>query len=167
MADYFKIHKTRFTELGYWQIEAGCWSVVDLTDAKPAQVGQHYPTRQALLGNLEYYAAEFGCALARPKPLVSGDELMREAFRSLPVTRIQGTIFLPLPAALWRLCDEDGCGCICETCRADGSRGYWDTIAIAKDAPGRGYNDFTHLVHYPALHSPTVRKAKILEDAKL
>lgn len=60
------VHKTRFAELGYWKIEDGCWSVVDLTDGKTAQVGQHYPSKETLLANLENYASDFGCALAKP-----------------------------------------------------------------------------------------------------
>ena len=60
------IHKTRFKELGFWQIEPGCWSFVDLTD-KPAQVGAHYATKQELLANCEQYATEFGCDGATPK----------------------------------------------------------------------------------------------------
>lgn len=63
------IHKTRFTELGYWKVEDGCWSVVDLSDlSRPAQVGQKYPTKEALLGNLENYAFQFGCELAVANP---------------------------------------------------------------------------------------------------
>lgn len=61
------IHKTRFAELGYWMLDAGCWQVVDLTGDKPAQVGQFYPTKEALLGNLENYASEYGCELATPR----------------------------------------------------------------------------------------------------
>lgn len=64
------IHKTRFTELGYWKVEDGCWSVVDLSDlSRPAQVGQKYPTKEMLLANLENYAAEYGCELAN-KPVL-------------------------------------------------------------------------------------------------
>ena len=60
------IHETRFKELGFWQIEPGCWSFVDLTDT-PAQVGAHYATKAELLANCEQYATEFGCDGATPK----------------------------------------------------------------------------------------------------
>jgi len=60
------IYKTRFKELGFWQIEPGCWSFVDLTDT-PRQVGAHYATKAELLANCEQYATEFGCEGATPK----------------------------------------------------------------------------------------------------
>ena len=63
-----KTHKTRFTELGYWQIEPGCWQCVDLTGDRPAQVGYQYATKAELLANLEAYATEYGCENASPKP---------------------------------------------------------------------------------------------------
>lgn len=94
-------------------------------------------------------------------------EPIRDAVRCLPVTRYVDTIFIPLPVALWRPCDAgDGCGCICDVCQADGSRGYWDTLAVAKNAPSRGHNDFTWTVHHPALHDVSIRKARAAEDAR-
>jgi hypothetical protein len=62
-----KTHKTRFTELGYWQIEPGCWQCVDLTGDRPAQVGYQYATKAELLANLEAYATEYGCDRANPR----------------------------------------------------------------------------------------------------
>lgn len=80
-----------------------------------------------------------------------------DAVASLPVTRYKDAIFIPLPPALWRKA-LDG-GCCCDVCKADGTGGYWDTLAVGKDAPSLGHNDFTYTVHYPALHPPHVRKA--------
>jgi hypothetical protein len=62
-----KLHKTRFTEIGFTMVEPGCWQFVDLTDApdgdkdKMHQIGQHYPTKEQLMLNIERYAAEYGC----------------------------------------------------------------------------------------------------------
>ena len=74
-----KTHKTRFTELGYWQIEPGCWQCVDLTGDRPAQVGYQYATKAELLANLEAYATEYGCENASPKPRIymSGVDYLR------------------------------------------------------------------------------------------
>jgi len=36
---YPKVHRTRFAELGYWQVEPGCWSFVNFDeDGTPHQV---------------------------------------------------------------------------------------------------------------------------------
>jgi hypothetical protein len=61
------IHKTRFKELGYWKLGPGCWSVVDLNDGEPRQIGTKYATEKELLANLEAYATEYGCDDAMPK----------------------------------------------------------------------------------------------------
>jgi hypothetical protein len=61
-----KTHKTRFKELGFWNLEPGCWQVVDLSGDKPAQVGCHYSSKAELLANLEAYAYQFGCEDANP-----------------------------------------------------------------------------------------------------
>jgi hypothetical protein len=62
-----KTHKTRFKELGFWNLEPGCWQVVDVSGDKPAQVGCHYSSKAELLANLEAYATEYGCEGAQPK----------------------------------------------------------------------------------------------------
>jgi hypothetical protein len=68
------IHKTRFTELGFWNVPSspgkgpGFWQCVDLTGDRPAQVGYQYATKAELLANLEAYATEYGCENASPKP---------------------------------------------------------------------------------------------------
>ena len=54
-----KIHKTRFKELGYAQIDDDCWQFIDLSTGR--QVGQHYKTQYELLSNRGRYAAMFGC----------------------------------------------------------------------------------------------------------
>ena len=74
---YPRVHKTRFTELGYWNVPAApgkgpsFWQCVDLTGDKPAQVGTQYATKAELLANLEAYATEYGCENANPKPVLS------------------------------------------------------------------------------------------------
>ena len=65
---YPKVHRTRFAELGYWQVEPGCWSFVNFDeDGTPHQVGNKYVSKMELLSNLEGYAAEFGCDGAAKK----------------------------------------------------------------------------------------------------
>jgi hypothetical protein len=65
---YPKVHRTRFAELGYWQVEPGCWSFVNFDeDGTPHQVGHKYASKMELLFNLEGYAAEFGCDGAAKK----------------------------------------------------------------------------------------------------
>src|ERR1017187_5486216 len=72
----------------------------------------------------------------------------------LPITRINDTIFVPLPVELGRACPG---GCSCHFCKADGSHGYWDTLALSA-AGGQRHQDRTYTVHHPALHAPHVRK---------
>jgi hypothetical protein len=72
----------------------------------------------------------------------------------LPITRINDTIFLPLPVELWRACPG---GCSCQLCKADGSHGYWDTLALSA-VGGNCHQDRTYPVHHPALHAPYIRK---------
>lgn len=66
------VHKTRFSELGYWNVPSSpgegpsFWQCVDLTGDKPAQVGTQYATKAELLANLEVYATEYGCDNANP-----------------------------------------------------------------------------------------------------
>lgn len=55
------VRKTRFKELGFWQLEPGDWRFVDLTGDKPAQIGGGYATKAELLANVETKAVEFGC----------------------------------------------------------------------------------------------------------
>lgn len=70
ISGYPAIHKTRFSELGYWHLPGSpsLWQCVDLTGDKPAQVGTQYATEKELLANLEAYATEYGCDNANPKP---------------------------------------------------------------------------------------------------
>jgi hypothetical protein len=69
------IHKTRFTELGYWHLSGASsfWQCVDLTGDKPAQIGTQYATEKELLTNLEAYATEYGCDGANPKSPSAAD----------------------------------------------------------------------------------------------
>ena len=68
ITQYPKAHRTRFAELGYWQVEPGCWSFVNFDeDGAPNQVGNKYASKMELLSNLEGYAAEFGCDGAAKK----------------------------------------------------------------------------------------------------
>ena len=74
VSDFPITHKTRFTELGYWNVPAApgegpsFWQCVDLTGDKPSQVGTQYATKAELLANLEAYATEYGCENANPRP---------------------------------------------------------------------------------------------------
>jgi hypothetical protein len=72
----------------------------------------------------------------------------------LPITRINDTIFVPLPVELWRA--RPG-GCSCQFCKADGSHGYWDALALSA-VGGNRHQDRTYTVHHPALHAPHIRK---------
>jgi hypothetical protein len=76
---------------------------------------------------------------------------------SLPITRFEDTIFIPLPVELWRATPGGKCGC--QFCKADGSPGYWDTLALSAKR-GKERNDRTYTVHHPGLHSPDIRKKK-------
>ena len=75
------VHKTRFTELGFWNVPSSpgegpsFWQFVDLTGDKPAQVGYQYATKAELLANLEAYATEYGCENASPKPRIYMNEI--------------------------------------------------------------------------------------------
>jgi hypothetical protein len=88
---------------------------------------------------------------------------------SIEVTRVQNTIFIPLPPELWR---PTGDGfCICPTCKADYAKSgdrlvmnYWDTLAVPVPGP-RSADNRTWMVHYPELHSEVVRLAKQRDDA--
>lgn len=153
------IHKTRFAELGFTKIEPGCWSFVDVTDRdSPNKVGSHYPSREQLVSNIERYAAEYGCEGA-DKTLLQTRIEITPSMLSVPVTRIRDTIFIPLPPELWRRS-----GCVCPICKADGTGGYYDTLAVSA-VPSN--DDRTWTVHYPELHYEGVRKAHAyLPEAK-
>jgi hypothetical protein len=92
---------------------------------------------------------------------VSSEELLREAMRSIPVSRRGDTIFIPLPSALWV---ESSGQCICDFCKEDNSRGYWDTMAVAKNPENY---ERTWLVHFPELHREADRRARAAEDAEV
>jgi len=54
----FRVNKTRFADLGFSQIERGCWMFIDLeTDA---QIGPQYARKDELLADLSNFAAERG-----------------------------------------------------------------------------------------------------------
>jgi len=57
------IRPTRFPELGYRQDGPGLWRIYDRSEPTGA-VGPAYPSKAELFGDLERYAAEFGCPLA-------------------------------------------------------------------------------------------------------
>jgi hypothetical protein len=59
----FKIHRTRFTDLGYFNPFPGVWRFVWLADGPrpdgtPEAVGPTYRTKGELLGDLTSYAGE-------------------------------------------------------------------------------------------------------------
>lgn len=91
---------------------------------------------------------------------VSSEDMLREAMRGIPVHRVNDTIFIPLPSALW---SESSGQCICEFCKADNSPGYWDTMAVSKNPENY---EHTWLVHYPQLHRVSDRRARAAEDAE-
>jgi hypothetical protein len=75
------------------------------------------------------------------------------------ITRVKDTIFVPLPRALWRECAG---GCSCRFCSATGrseSPAYWDTLAIAVNAPDKASHDYAWTVHYPELHGARPKRA--------
>lgn len=145
---YDRIVKTRFTELGYTMIEPGCWQHIDLTGDEPHQVGGHYPTRAALVGDTERYASEFGCEGAEPRTQMPEVPNLN----GIAVTRVKDTIFIPLPPELWRKAGD----CVCPTCKADETGGYWDTLAVSAIKEN---DERTWQVHYPELHNQVVRRA--------
>lgn len=60
-----KINSTKYAELRYALQEPGLWRFI----ADSHVVGPQYPTREALLNDLERYAYQFGCAGASLPPL--------------------------------------------------------------------------------------------------
>jgi hypothetical protein len=62
-----KLHKTRFSEIGFTLNSAQDWRFVDLSDAQDGNkdhmhcIGTSYPSKEQLLLNVERYAAEYGC----------------------------------------------------------------------------------------------------------
>ena len=103
---------------------------------------------------------------------------LQERMSGIQITRTKSkrtdevTIFIPLPVELWRPCWTDSTvlseGCSCEVCKADGSAGYWDTIAISANPTKAELNrvayEHTVVVHHPALHPEHVRRTKALAD---
>ena len=99
VSDLPTIHKTRFKELGYWNVPSSpgegpsFWQCVDLTGDRPAQVGTQYATKAELLANLEAYATEYGCDGANPRP-----DTFQRVCQAAAVARAQGyagVIFTP------------------------------------------------------------------------
>ena len=80
---------------------------------------------------------------------------------ALPITRVNDTVFVPLPVELWRACPG---GCTCRFCKADGSRGYWNTLALSAIG-GNRHQVRTYPVHHPALHALDVRKGMAARGA--
>ena len=75
--------------------------------------------------------------------------------RTLRVLRISRTIFIPLPASLWRPIDSAGCSC--PYCLAHPDKPpYWDTLAVAAEPPEDGA-DCTWTVHMPEAHDAGAR----------
>lgn len=78
----------------------------------------------------------------------------------LKILRERGTIFIALPPELWRKpAGQELHGCGCKTCKQDGTKGWWDTLALGKNEDTQS-GDRTYTVHYPELHNEAVRKAK-------
>jgi hypothetical protein len=78
----------------------------------------------------------------------------------IKITRVKDTIFIPLPKQLWRkigLETVPDSGCTCAVCKTDGTKGYWDTLAVAAVQEDLTL-ETTWQVHYPELHNPQTRK---------
>lgn len=71
----------------------------------------------------------------------------------IKVARVEKTIFVPLPASLWRRIDGGCCCPYCSDARGKMIPAYWDTLAIAATGDdGRNVaGDTTWTVHNPAL----------------
>jgi hypothetical protein len=68
---------------------------------------------------------------------------MSRRFPSTKVTRVDNTIFIPLPREMWTPAGT----CNCPVCK--GAECFWDTLAVGK---GKSDRDYTWTVHYPELH---------------
>ena len=77
---------------------------------------------------------------------------VKRELASIYVIRRHGTIFAPLPRAMWRRIEH---ACCCRHCDPkDGQprrAPYWDTLAIAAKAPSNRA-DLTWTVHAPEMH---------------
>lgn len=60
----YKVHKTRFPELGYYKLHSGGWRFVNLHDGG-APTGPEYASKAELLASVEEFAAQFGCSGAK------------------------------------------------------------------------------------------------------
>ena len=79
------------------------------------------------------------------------------SLNGLKVHRVKDTLFVALPPELWRQANPgDQEGCRCAFCTKDGTKGYWDTLAMPVNPNQR--HDTTFTVHYPELHNEVVRK---------
>jgi len=61
-----------------------------------------------------------------------------------------GTIFIPLPRALWTVSLDGKCACH-ECAKLPQVPAYWDTLAVSVN-PTPGKADVTWVVHYPEVH---------------
>jgi hypothetical protein len=75
---------------------------------------------------------------------------------SISITRFKDAIFIPLPTELWRA--TPGGGCCCQFCKAEGSPGFWDTLALSATLPKNPHADSTYTVHHPGLQPAHLRK---------
>jgi hypothetical protein len=55
----YRVHKTRYAELGYSCIVRNLWRIIDQSTGRA--VGPQYKSRGELLADLARYAAVFGC----------------------------------------------------------------------------------------------------------
>ena len=57
--EYGRVHKTRFGELAFTQLDARTWMFLSMEDpARPRQVGEQYASKAELLADLTRYARE-------------------------------------------------------------------------------------------------------------
>ncbi len=75
--------RTRFPQLGFRQDAPGVWRIVAVEDN--ASVGPHYASKAELLGDLERFAAFYGCEDAAPNPLRA---LLLETKQALDLVQI-------------------------------------------------------------------------------
>ena len=83
-----KLHKTRFSEIGFTMNSPGDWRFVDLSDAQDGNknnmhcIGASYPSKEQLLLNVERYAAEYGCEGAnKPNVQTPPEALLQQIAR--------------------------------------------------------------------------------------
>lgn len=74
--------------------------------------------------------------------LKSHDDQVSSPLNGVRVSRVNRTIFIPLPRELWKPCGNCQCG------HCGGKEAFWDTLAVSTQDADR----HTWTVHAPELH---------------